>query len=115
MDENILLKVALSVSVIGIIVLFLISTQIELSDTTIEKITSGSAEDKVSVTGTIKSIRQTGSATFILLTQASDLDVVVFSENLSMDVGETIKVTGKVQDYKGKKEIMADSIKILDQ
>jgi RecJ-like exonuclease len=110
MDESILLKIALVVSVIGIVFLYLISSQIELNDTTIEKITSGNVEDVVSVTGLITSVKQSGQTTFITLTESNDISVVAFSKNMSLAAGDTVKVIGKVQDYNGKKEIIADRV-----
>ena len=112
MNESFLLKIALVVSVLGIVFLYLISTQIELNDTTIEKITSGSVEDKVSVTGLVTSVKQSGQTTFITLSQTNDVEVVVFSKNLSLAAGDVVKIIGKVQDYNGKKEIIADKIEI---
>jgi RecJ-like exonuclease len=112
LQESFLLKIALVVSVLGIVFLYLISTQIELNDTTIEKITSGSAEDKVSVTGLVTSVKQSGQTTFITLSQTNNVDVVVFSKNLSLAAGDVVKIIGKVQDYNGKKEIIADKVEM---
>jgi DNA/RNA endonuclease YhcR with UshA esterase domain len=112
MDESFLLKIALVVSVLGIIFLYLISTQIELNDTTIEKITSGSVEDKVSVTGLVTSVKQSGKTTFITLSQTNNVDVVVFSKDVNAAAGDNVKITGRVQDYNGKKEIIADRVEM---
>ncbi len=113
MDEPFLLKIALCVSVIGIVILYFISSQIEINDTTIEKITSGKSEEMVSVTGIIKEIKSTGQVTFITLSQEQEVEVVVFSGNTTLFPGDAIKVIGKTKEYKGKKEILADSIKIV--
>ena len=110
MDERFLLKLALIISVVGLIALFIISTNIEINDTTIEKITSEEIEGDVVITGIVKEITEKSGTTFIIIKQESDINVIVFSDNLNLSKGETVKITGTVEEYQNQKEIIADKI-----
>ena len=110
MNEKSLLKLALLISVIGLILLFIISKNIEINDTTIEKITNEEIEGDVVIKGTIKEINSRGSATFLVISQESEIEVIVFSNNVNLSKGDNVKITGQVSEYKNQKEIIADKI-----
>ncbi|MBN2367956.1 hypothetical protein JXC34_02980 [Candidatus Woesearchaeota archaeon] len=106
MDDKHLLRIALLFSFLGLAALFLISRNIEINDTTIEKINRGEIVGKAVLEGTVKSIRQSEKATFIVLSQESDLNVIAFSNIAGLETGDRVKITGDIDDG----EILAEKI-----
>ena len=80
MKESFLLKLALIFSLLGLIILFFISGQIKINDTTIEKISNEEIQGLVSITGQIKEITKTDTTTFIVIRQYSDVEAVAFTD-----------------------------------
>ena len=105
LNEKFLLKLALLVSVLGLVSLFIISKNIEISDTTIEKITNEEIQGNVQITGKVKEIINRGSVTILTISQESEIEVIAFG-NVSLNKGDTVEISGKTSDN----EIIADKI-----
>ena len=113
MNEKSLLKLALLISVLGLILLYIVSKNIVIDDTTIEKITNEEIEGDVVIKGTIKEINSRGGTTFLVISQESEIEVIVFSNNVNLSKGDNVKITGQVSEYQDQKEIVADKIEII--
>ncbi|MCX6707493.1 MAG: hypothetical protein NT001_05135 [Candidatus Woesearchaeota archaeon] len=116
MDENILLKIAVVCSIVGVAALYIISGKIDVSETSINKITSGQADGEVFVRGKVSGITETDSVMIINIEKTETIPVFMFrskgnSNDFSINKGDSIEARGKVQDYNGKKEIIADEIR----
>ncbi len=109
MNEKFLLKLVLLISVLGLILLYMISRNVVVDDTTIEKITNEEIEGKVVVNGIVKEINTKGNTTVLVISQESDIKVIVFS-NINLSKGEVVKIFGKVSEYNDEKEIIAEKI-----
>jgi len=110
MDDNTLLTIALASAMIGLVALFVMMYFAVIPETPIQQINDSDIGQKISVTGEIKSVRQSNSTTFIKIEQACELDVVVF-DKINVTKGNA-RIIGVVQEYQGKKELIADSITI---
>lgn len=113
MNERLLFNLALFFSISGIIILFLLAKTIEINDTTIDKIADTGTGNSVSVVGTVEEISEKGNITFIMISQTNEIKIVSFASGLDLKQGEQVRVTGKIQDYRNEKEIVADQILIL--
>ena len=113
MKETTLLKLALICSLVGLFVLFFISAKIEVKDYK-PNILNGNAGDDVKLTGTIAKISDKGDVAFIEVIQKIPVSVVVFKDknNLKLKSNDSIEVYGKIQEYNGKNEIIADKIRV---
>ena len=109
MNEDRLLLLALIFSIIGLVSLFLISRKIEITDTTIEKITKEQIGDSVKITGKVTDIVEKSGFTLFTLSQNKQIKVVAYS-NVSADIGDMIEVTGRIEEYEGETELVADKI-----
>ena len=114
MNESFFLKIALFFSLIGIILLYLISRNIEINDTTIEKLMQAKENDFVSVKGVIKEIKNISSGNIYVLSEENTIQVFAFSDKSSFEIGDKINVKGKLSEYNGKKEIIADTIEKMN-
>ena len=114
MKEKALLKIALVASCIGLLLLFIFSKNIEVNEATIDKI-DGMQDEEVRIQGVVERVSNMEKVTFIEITQEVSTTVVVF-DNISIETGERIEVIGKVDEYNGESEILAEIIeKIQNQ
>ncbi len=114
MNESFFLKIALFFSLIGIILLYLISRNIEINDTTIEKLMQAKENDFVSLKGVIKEIKNISSGNIYVLSEENTIQVFAFSDKSNFEIGDKINVKGKLSEYNGKKEIIADTIEKMN-
>jgi len=94
--------------------LFAISSGIEVSEKTIDKITKGNVGEQVKINGMIEKITELNSTTFITVVQPNDMTVVVFKKekrNLSLSEGDYVEVIGKVDEYGEELEVIAQRIR----
>ena len=109
-----MLKIALICSLVGLIILYFISAKIEINEYK-PNILNKNIGDDVKLKGTITRITDKGSVVFLDVNQQAPIKVVVFAgdKNLSLKDGDKIEITGKVQEYNGKNEIIAQKIRFL--
>jgi len=114
MKETTLLKIALICSLVGLFVLFIISTRIDLKSYSQDIVLNKNIGDDVQLTGKIIKINQRENVAFIEVSYENPVTVVVFTKDrLNLKNNETIEVIGEVQEYKGKNEIIAQKIKVI--
>ena len=114
MKETLLLKIALICSLVGLVALFFISQRIELKDYKPDFLNKNIGDD-VKLSGKITKITDRGSVVFIELNQQVPISVVIFTDkdftNLNKD--DFVEIEGKVQEYNGKNEIIAQKIRVI--
>lgn len=116
MKEKTLLKIALTCSIIGIVFLFVIFNNIDVKHSDISKIQD--EEDIgniVKIYGKVIRASDTGKVLFLEIGQEKieRIDVVVFKEeDINISEGEHVEIIGEVEEYKGKKEIIANKVSI---
>jgi len=116
MKEQTLLKTALIVSLLGLLILYLISSNIEIKEKNIEKITLDNKDEFIKLRGIVNKVIDTEKVTIMEITQPQQITVVLFKdENKSMPIqqGNEIEIFGKVDEYEGKLEIIADRLRII--
>ena len=116
MKEQTLLKTALIVSLLGLLILYLISGNIEIKEKNIEKITLENKDEFVKLRGIVSKVIDTEKVTIMEITQPQQITVVLFKdENKTMPIqeGNEVEVIGKVDEYEGKLEIIADRLRIV--
>ena len=65
--------------------------------------------------GIVSNIRQAENAAFIELSFETSVTIVVFNDkNLTLKSGDKIEIFGKVEDYNGKEEIIAQRIRVIE-
>ena len=114
MKETTLLKIALICSLAGLITLYFISTKIEIKDYK-PNILNRNVGDDVQLKGIVTKINDKGNVVFVDVSQQNSVSVVLFTDNnnLNFKNGDNVEVIGKVQEYNGKNEIIAQKIRII--
>ena len=115
MEESWLVKFALTGSLVGLIVLLIISKIIEPNQYDIQDIANLSEATEVEVKGVISGITDIGNMALIDIVQPASLPVVLFKDGqLELTRGAFVVVQGELRDYKGTKEIIANKIEIME-
>ena len=114
MKETTLLKIALLCSLAGLVLLYFISIKIEVKNYK-PNILNKNVGDDVKFEGTVTKITDRGNVVFINVNQQSPVIVVLFTDenNLKLNNGDNVELIGKVQEYNGKNEIIAQKIRVV--
>ncbi|MCH8003092.1 MAG: hypothetical protein IH934_00535 [Nanoarchaeota archaeon] len=116
MQEKTLLKIALILSLLGLLILYLISDNIEIKEKNIEKITLDNKDEFVKLRGIVNKVIDTERVTIMEIMQPQEITVVLFkNENKTMSIqkGNEVEIFGKVDEYEGKLEIIADRLRVV--
>lgn len=111
MKEATLLKIAMITTITGIFLLFIISEKLP-----IEEIKDIETTDKIDVKlkGPVSRISDLEKVAFITITQPKDTTVLVFKkEKLNISEGDYIEVIGRIEEYEGEKEVIANRIRVI--
>lgn len=114
MHDKTLLKIAITFSIIGLIALFFISDKIEVDEITIDKLDEMEIGKTVKIKGYVENVNNLEKVAFLRIAQekTETVSIVLFKEeNISLEKGDYVEVTGEVEDYEGKKEIIGNLIK----
>lgn len=123
MDDQILLKLALTCSIVGIIALFFAAQTIKAEEMAIADAMQEKDGRQINVNGKvveIKTINSTnGNFAIVSIEEMQKISIFLQSEKSEGDysslIGKKVSVEGKIQDYNGKKEIIGERIEISSQ
>ena len=111
MEEKTILKISVAVILLGLGFLFLYAEELELD--VLESLETAPIEEEVVLKGEITRLTESEKVTFLELeaTKAEKMSVLLFNEEeINFKAGDYVEVTGTVEDYEGKKEIIANKI-----
>ncbi len=104
MNEKQLLKICMSVAIIGIIGLFILSKT--AAETNFQDITEKDIDKKLLVSGVVENLDIRESMTLFTIQGMP----IVFFEQANVQEGSNVTITGTVKKYKGKLEILGERI-----
>ncbi|MCK4521507.1 MAG: hypothetical protein KAU20_02955 [Nanoarchaeota archaeon] len=110
MKEKTLVKISLVCSLSGIFILFLLFSFIDVDERKINSISEADLEEDAKVTGVVMDIMELEDAVIIEVGQLNKINVIVFDSEVSVKKGDYVEVSGVIEEYKGKLEIIADRI-----
>lgn len=108
MEEHSLQKIALLVSVMGLLLLLFVSDYVPAQTKEQSFLSS-----KTTVQGVVKSIQLREKVAFLTIEgqKTETMEVVVFApESLYLQEGDYIEIIGTLEEYQGKKEVLAEKI-----
>lgn len=111
MQEKTLIKVSVLMVIVGLFFLFLYAEKVPLKP--VQQLDSYKPEEKVLMTGTINRVSSKDKVTFLELEgeRIETNDVIVFpDEELFLQQGDYVEISGTVEEYNGKKEVIASKI-----
>jgi len=114
MEDSILLKIALVLSITGILVLFLLSNTINPEEININKIDKNKIDKTVKIRGITNNIKKMDNLMFIDIIQNNKITVVLFNDkDVEIEKGNKVEIIGKVKEYKDGYEIIGDKIIVI--
>ena len=114
MKDKTLLKIALTCSFIGIIILFFVSERIEIDEITIDKLDEIELGKTVKIKGYVEDVVNMEKVAFLKVAQEKTevVSIVLFKEeNISLEKGDYVEVVGEIEEYEGKNEIIGNLVK----
>jgi len=111
MKQKTLFKIALICALIGIFLLYLISNNADLDNTSIFN-AKHFEEGVVKVKGTVKEIEPIGGIQIIRISATETIPAVVFEDTEidTIQVGDTIEIIGEIDSYEGRKQLIVNEI-----
>ena len=98
MKEKTLLKIAIISALAGIFILYLISDNIVIGESSIAKIENEEIGSDVKVKGIVNDVFNGEKISIITITQPSDMKIVLY-DNVSIAEGDYIEVIGEIDEY----------------
>ena len=111
MQEQTLFKIAIISTIMGLVFLFLYSQTIDLKQ--VGHLEDAFINEQVKINGIIEQITTTEKATFLKISgsKTDTFDIILFpEEEIELNKGDLVEITGKVEEYNGRKEIIASEV-----
>ena len=114
MKERVLLRVSLIFSLIGILILFMLTYELKVKLYEINSLSKDNIDDVVRIKGIVESFAETPGLYLITLRDnTGKMTVVIFKdEKIPLQKNLEIEIIGSVVEYKDKIEIIAKQIVI---
>ncbi len=113
MEEKAIFKLSVIMIVLGMILLFFYAQELNLK--VVESLELSSAEETIKIEGIVERLTKTNKTYFLQITgyKPETMDILLFPKSaLYLKEGDYVEVQGQVEEYQGKKEVIADEIKI---
>lgn len=111
MDESLLLKAALVTAILGIIALIVIIKTTDIQEININQAKASEEGETIRITGIVERVTSKEGFSIISIKKEEEISVVLF-DSINLSKGQRVEITGKTQDYKGTKELVADKIMV---
>ncbi len=112
MKEEDLLKIALVVSLGGLFLLAIFSAKIAAEEKSIEEINDFKESKTIRVNGIVASVKTNNESSVVEIEQSVYVKAVVFDPVNGLKKGDKISVEGKIDEYKGNKQILVEKIRL---
>ena len=111
MNESLLLKAALVTAILGIIALIVIIKTTDIQEININQAKASEEGETIRITGIVERVTSKEGFSIISIKKEEEISVVLF-DSINLSKGQRVEITGKTQDYKGTKELVADKIMV---
>jgi len=110
-----LLRLALICSLVGIIALFFISENIEIKEKNIDEINKDNIGEDVRIKGIVSKSADRGKIVLLDIVQPETITIVLFKDHdFNISTGTKVEITGEIDEFNGKMEIIGNEVKILN-
>jgi len=115
MEEKNLLRIAIIISLIGVLILIIITEKIDISESNIAQITEKNIDQTVKIKGQITRITKTETIMILNIKDSTgEIKVTAFNpEESNLKTNQIVGINGKVTEYMNQIQIEADKIKIF--
>lgn len=117
MDEQLLFRISLTTSLIGLIALFILVNTVSLDDAMVSVLSNADDGKAVKITGIVERFSthasESGNVTIITLLVNERVPVVLFGQ-AALNVSDPVEVIGAIEVQHGRVEVIADAVRKLD-
>ncbi|MBI2137755.1 hypothetical protein HYU12_04525 [Candidatus Woesearchaeota archaeon] len=113
MDASAVTKVSVALAVIGLSALWITGLFIKPEDVAISDIVKTGSEDVV-IRGYVTGLRDYGNFIVAEVSEVKSVDVVIFDKRMVKSIGSNVSIEGQLRDYHGKKELVAESVRVVN-
>lgn len=111
MQEKTIVKIAYILILFGFAFLIIYSNEIDLEK--VQDIDSIQNNEEVRIKGVVDSVTTKDKAVFLTITgqKTETLNIILFGDKeVHLKAGDEVEISGKVEEYNGKKEIIASEV-----
>ncbi|MEM4318367.1 MAG: hypothetical protein QW244_01275 [Candidatus Pacearchaeota archaeon] len=105
-----MIKIALVGSIVGLFLLFILSSNLTPKKVSINEINEKNIDDWVVVEGKVDWIRNYDKLTLFQICDSSCIVVVSYNEIKNLELNKSVEIVGRIKLYKGNKEIEAEKV-----
>lgn len=114
MDEKTLLKVALFCSLIGILILIIVSEKITITSYEINAIDQTLIDKEIKINGEITAIKETPGLLILTIQDSTGkITVITFDKEITITKGAHVEIQGTVTKYENILELDAKIIRLI--
>jgi len=115
MKESTLFKLALICSLVGVLILFFVSDNVDVREKAISKIEMENIGEDIKLKGYISKITELEKVMFVEITQPEKIDVVLFKKgNISLYEGSYVEILGEIDEYGGKMQVIGNRVRVIE-
>ena len=112
MKEKTLLLIAIMTTIIGLIMLYYMSDVVKIEEKVIENIDATDIEKDLMIKGNVERVTDLEKIVIMEVSQPKTITIIAFKDGKTdVKEGDYVYITGAVDEYNGKMEIIADEIK----
>ena len=118
MKDKALVRIAMICSIIGVGMLFFVSSFMEIPERNITNLSSADISKTIKLNGIVQKVVENEKTAKITVEQPTYIDAVVFKENsgsIGFKKGQDVELIGEYREVKGRKELVIDEIKMKSQ
>jgi hypothetical protein len=112
MKEKTLLKIAVIGSLVGIFLLYLISENIKIDQTSVSNIEQENIGTDILLKAQVSDVYNQEGFSIITVIQPKEVQIIAY-DNVSLKIGQEIEVIGEIDEYEGEKQIVANRIRVI--
>ena len=116
MKEKTLFKTALICSFVGLIILFFISERISVDNVGISDLEMEEIGKDIKLIGKIERVTNADKVVFLEISElkTEKVSIILFKDrDIDLIEGSYVEVYGEIDEYNGKREIIANKVKII--
>ncbi len=114
MKKNHLTSLSLVISIIGTLILLILSEYTHPPFLQINEITEEHLESKITLQAKILTIRNSNGLSFLTLSDSTGTIKALTFDELDLEKNSIIEIEGVVEKYQGEFEILIDKINLLE-
>ncbi|MCX8147298.1 MAG: OB-fold nucleic acid binding domain-containing protein, partial [Candidatus Woesearchaeota archaeon] len=116
MEESFLLKSAVVLGIMGVIVLYIISGNLKVDESSISRITFGQ-EGSIIIRGKVVNSREYNNSFVFDIESKETIPVIVLKKNKNyaelIRQNDSVEVKGKIKANQNRKQIIADEVRVI--